>query len=277
MQRAGVGTVVRFDSVDAFVEQCAKSPLPPRDYSDSYTWDAGVSPKEARKRATAGDPSLVAGVSASLESLALTSSEEVRAMFVPDVYGSRVDVGAYMAGQPNCMRRRVKRETSTRHVGIYVCLPCYAGVSAASMLARGTAILGLLQALTASQVAVDLYLFSDVGSQMGDYTSVIRVESRPLDLSTSGFAIAHPAFTRHAVYDEARDRVGFTGRYSHAYQHAAERGARMGVYETHIRKRLSMLDTDVFVPPCMSNHELAVISPETWIVATVAKSLNHAA
>ena len=107
--------------------------------------------------------------------------------------GSRVLVPQYLANSPFCMNRRQKVASPVQHVSIYVAIAFCCDVTPEQMLKRGITILGLLEQLQARQVSTDLYLMSDTnGMTDGDLHQIIRVESRPLDLSTSGFAQLTP-------------------------------------------------------------------------------------
>jgi len=285
------GDVVRFESVDAYMTEIRDRGVK-LDFAGHGTWSewsGGLTGEDARARAVTGDPSLVASFDASLSALTATVGEDARNVWTSDVYGSRPDVGAYLAGAPRCMKRRVKRETETRHVSIYVSLVAWSGSTASDMVKRGVAIMGLLSALQSMRVSVDLFLVLDTAAHdpkrgdVGDYTQVIRVESRPLDLSTSGFAIAHPAFTRHVTYSYTHHMTGWRSLFSETFtasglcrvwragEDASEPTKR---YIDAIGKRIGMLPTDVFVCP-MIPGDAVLRDPAEWIRRNVTQALGH--
>jgi hypothetical protein len=251
-------------------------------------WDLGVSGARAADLAVNGDPTIVAEYAGNVERFSLDAATETRAAWLPSVTGGRVDMGAYLAGAPDCMRRRARREIETRHVSIYVSQTCSAGIRAETMRKRGAAILGLLDTLNALQVSVDLYLVidldgarsrndgtnshgraalrdADASALDGDATQVIRVESRPLDLSQVGFAIAHPAFSRNIGYRVATQygyRGGWSRTWDTCYAHGG--GAGLDRYVRIMREKLGADAHDLFVPP-VSYHDEIIIDPARWI------------
>jgi hypothetical protein len=259
--------IVRFESLGQYAEAIDRDTRELPDVSRYQEWDGGVSPARARSLMVAGMPSLIGDFSAQLSEIETTMGAELAPQFVPDVYGTRIDVGAYLAGAPRCMRRRAKRETDTRHVNVYVSLVCSGGVNAAAMLRRGSAILGLLATLQTMRVGVDLYLVADThGRDDGDYTQVIRVESRPLDLSTASFAIAHPGFMRGITLAYARDVGGFSGNWSKTFLTSS--GSSNGRYEEYTRAisaKLGLAATDLFVPPVYFGDGLHGQTAVEWI------------
>jgi len=253
-------------------------------------WDAGVSPQDACTRAIMGDPTIVSQFDATIASVTAGIETTQRPGYVVDWYGSRVDMGRYVAGLPNCMRRRARRATDTRHVSVYVSLVCSAGIRADMMLKRGSAILGFLAVLQSQNIGVDLYLVADMqGARArrtgredqsgitldmvldGDCTQVIRVESRPLDLSQTGFVIAHPAFTRHITYTFGK-RYGFHGSWSATFDRSGGHSDPLA-YSKAMAAKLGLNETDVFIPPAHSGDEI-VRDPQAWILARVTQCLG---
>jgi hypothetical protein len=251
-------------------------------------WDLGISGARAADLAVNGDPSIVAEYAGNVDRYTLDAANETRLAWLPSVSGGRVDMGAYLTGAPDCMRRRARREIQTRHVSIYVSQTCSAGISAATMRKRGAAILGLLDVLNGMQVSVDLYLVIDLdgarsrndgatlrgraalanadGSALdGDVTQVVRVESRPLDLSQVGFAIAHPAFSRNIGYRVAA-QYGYRGGWSRTWDTcgAYAQGAGLDRYVRIMREKIGADAADLFVPPVSYRDEI-ISDPARWI------------
>lgn len=238
-------SLTRFDSLSSYLAVATSRPI--FRFNNGHDWDFGVSPDEAVTRATHGDPKVTPSFIEGLDRLETDTEESPRRRWTPSVAGGRVSVPAYLAGHPHSMRRRTPREIAARHVAVYVDVAASAGTSAQDMLARGTAVLALLEYLTRTQVAVDLFLVLDVGggwdsSESSDITHVIRIPSTPLDLATAGFAIAHPAFARGVMYGVAQ-REGFTGSWSSLRTRCGREG-----YAPKIRARLGLAPTDIYVP-----------------------------
>lgn len=261
--------VVRFESIDAFIADIRAKETRvgmsnwggycDPDSATTGDWDGGVSPNEAMKRAVQGDTSIVAASTDALDKLEIQQGEEIAWTTVRDVWGTRPDIGAFLAGSPYNMKRRVRANASTRHVSIYVSTTCSAGISASDMLKRGQTILGLLEALQQMQVGVDLYLLVESGGREGKINSIgaIRIESRPLDISTAGFAIAHPAFARHLTYTHWRTLDGgWNGSWPVDYHY--------GDYTRILRGALEMSDSDIWIPAA-TTYDDAMRNPATFI------------
>lgn len=120
-----------------------------------------------------------------------------------DVTGSEVDVGAYLAGVPECMVDAVPRQTSTRgRVVTFVVPAAYSNkASHTSILDRGIALATLSTAIIEAGHSVEIW--SGWACMMGDgwadrYSAVARVISagEPFDAGRLIFAVAHPAMCR---------------------------------------------------------------------------------
>jgi hypothetical protein len=125
-----------------------------------------------------------------------------------DVTGSEVDIGAYLAGVPECMVDAVPRRTSTRGRIVTFLVPaCYSNRTPHSMISnRGIALATLCSAIIAAGHSVEIWS-GYVGLIGADRVSAVaRVMSagEPLDIGRLIFAVAHPLMLRRlwfAVWD----------------------------------------------------------------------------
>lgn len=287
--------IARWDSITDFV-RFARTHATLSTHSEGRSWDAGVTGVQAAELAIAGDRSIVAQCMTDVDAFTLGATEETRPQWESSVAGSRVDVPSFIAGSPACMKRRAKRATDTRHVAIYVSTSCGANIPASVMLKRGAAILGLLETLQASGVAVDLFVVDDMQgarsedrvnpsvlheakrhgtwdlSWNGDHVQVIRVESRPLDLSVAGFALAHPAFARNVALAVGAP-FGFSGQWSETYMRTRYDAP---AYRKAMARTLGMSPSDLFVPP-VDNRDTVVQDPARWMRECLAQVMGGAA
>lgn len=271
--------IEQFDSVESYAAQVSEKVGPQKRNtgyggdsnhystpSDDHHWDGGVGYAAALERAIAGDPSLVDRYSHSVDKLVTDYklSEQPRQAYISSIAGSRVSVPEYLAGSPRCMKRRAPQEMQTRTVNIFVSTTCSAGVSSDNMLKRGATILALLEFLQMSQVSVQLCLVAEThGRTDGDLIQVIRVQSNPLDLSTAGFAIAHPAFARKLTYAMAYVLDGFNGNWGRSHGHPK--------YNEILSDAIGMTTDDIFVPAPVSWDEEIMENPETWLSKRIEK------
>ena len=219
-----------------------------------YAWDLGVDWYESVKRATSGDNTLVVSASQLLDKIQINTSDVSAFKTVLGVAGGGVCVPAYLTSHPESMLSRQRRPRSSPQVNLYVCINSSAGVCADDLLKRGTAILALLEALRLQQVAVDLFLVSVLGaynkSDNANY-GVIEIPSRPLDLSTVGFAVAHPAFDRHLLH-------GLCSKFGYVGGWAADRSIGK------VRQVLDMQPQDIYIPEVYGCEE-KFENPQAWI------------
>lgn len=125
-----------------------------------------------------------------------------------DVTGSEVDIGAYLAGVPECMVDAVPRQTSRRGRIVAFLVPaCYSNKTPHALIQnRGIALATLCSAIIAAGHGVEIW--SGFVGLLGDdrIHAVARVVSagEPLDLGRLIFAVAHPLMLRRlwfAVWD----------------------------------------------------------------------------
>jgi hypothetical protein len=158
-----------------------------------------------------GDRSCVAEAEGMLDAILddLDMQSFARQSVASPVGGSPV-VGAYLSGNPNSMRRWVTELDSSEQGAIRLIVDRTAscGVSPAEIRAKGIAMLALTMALQSVR-PVELYAavsFEAPGPKngTGDRYSrpnrtacmLVRIGSRPLDLSSAGFALWSPLFLR---------------------------------------------------------------------------------
>lgn len=264
--------IKRFESVSDYVKANAdlgQHCYTRGSYDDSWSGD---SYDAAADKALHGDRSLVGRFASNIDDIAMGVREHEAPTYHASPVGSRVNVPAYLAGNPYNMRRKGRREIAARHVTIYVSMVASAHFGPSELIKRGSAILGLLEGLQRMNVGVDLYLCIEThGRDDGDLNQVIRVESRPLDLSAAGYAIAHPAFWRKLGFSYAYHH-GFNGDWSRTYTNcrASDNGPGAAKYEAKMRELYGMAESDIYVRPAHMYDPL-MRTPEAWIDATIQR------
>jgi hypothetical protein len=131
-----------------------------------------------------------------------------------DVTGSEVDIGAYLAGVPECMVDAVPQQTSRRGRIVAFLVPaCYSNKTPHTLIRnRGIALATLCSAIIAAGHSVEIW--SGFVGLIDDerISAVARVVSagEPLDLGRLIFAVAHPLMLRRlwfAVWDAQEPEV----------------------------------------------------------------------
>lgn len=253
-----VVTVHRFESLGAYVDRCREFNVQDRgrgSYGNDSAWDAGVSAGEAMGLAVTGDPRLVSAQSEAVNRVAAGLANAPTMASERHFSGARVDVAAYLGGNPRCMVRRIRAPRPVRHVSVYVAGQCGADISAQNMLVRGATIVGLLEALQTQQIGVNLYVVVGThGRTDGSCFQVIQIDSQPLDLSVASFALAHPAFARNVAYTLARSLDGFDGGSWPAIRDDAG-----------TRKALGLEPGDIYIPAPANRDANIIKDPLTYV------------
>lgn len=255
-----MSAVLRFDTITAFLESVGEHGSHVREvaYRDRrYVPEmcAGVDFKTARELAANG--SVTFGEAQEL-SLANNITGSMALSTQVHVAGTGVSVPHYLAGAPKCMRRRVQVERAARHVSIYVSTACAWSWSGEELLGRGRAILSLLSWLQSNRVECDIQLVTGLHHSK-DLYSCVRLETRPLDLSQVGFALAHPAFERQLAwqlaYNQGWDGINWA---------PSERDPKK------MRQILGMAAGDVYVQPAEKDCRL-MADPKRWLLERVTQ------
>ncbi len=155
---------------------------------------------------TEGDMSAVSKSDALLSKLEdfihITAS---KFMIVDDVAGAVPNVPAYLAGHPLTMRRRQRTQSEQAPLTLVLDTCVSAGITPNQIMERGVAILAMVRALSAVR-PIELY----IGWTLGMYgtrpdgakgsdcanSGFVRIDTAPLDLARSCYALTHPSFLR---------------------------------------------------------------------------------
>jgi hypothetical protein len=256
--------VYRFESVDNFIAACrteVKSRPAATNYHD-HDWALGLTWQQAYTKAVEGDSGLARGMAESIEKINLGIGPVERMSDSPSVAGYRVVVPDFLGGNPRNMRRRVAAERQLPHVCLYICYYASAGVGAAELMKRGSAILALIEALQMRRIGADIYLVGENGgvqkTAADDVYTIIRIENRPLDLSTAAFALGHPAFGRQISLDwDIAHGVPPRGPWPHNY--------RQPGYLTRLAEIVEAPPGALIIPSTYLSDHIIFTNPERWV------------
>ncbi len=228
--------------------------------SKGSDWDGGLSGKAALKIAREGLPNLVAGALTLANSINEFNSADKPA-WSPSPCGQRLSVPEYLSGNPFHMRRKTPRDINSRHVRIFVDATSSAGVSAANLITRGQAVIALIETLQTSGVSVDCFSFSCCAarSKQKESLAIVRIESRPVNISQSGFVIGHPAWGRNVLYSVGEE-TGFDGSWSNVLKYGIDE-----TQATAAAKDLLDLQPGDLVIPAPRYSDLSFSNPKQWV------------
>lgn len=120
---------------------------------------------------------------------------------VDDVVGAIPNVPAFLAGHPQCMRRRERVARDNSPLTIYMDLTSSGGIDAKAVQKRGIVLLALVRRLVEHR-SVELWVGSSLGggSKGGSGTCMWRIDTAPLDLARSGFHVSATVMSRGFGY-----------------------------------------------------------------------------
>lgn len=170
--------------------------------SRSHSWDYGQSFDAALDMGLSGgnwDEGAQQLQAVSIDSLAHGMADVIEPAIVHDVHGGGLDIGEYLADNPECFFRLDEIEQPKPIVRIGVCtVPC-ANIEAHQLINHGRAIIALVEALELQQYSVELTgMFIAAGNHKRTYIAetVVKQAGQPWDAASVAYALCHPAYSR---------------------------------------------------------------------------------
>ena len=124
--------------------------------------------------------------------------------YIMDVTGFDVDVGAYLAGDPECMVSTTQQPGRDRHIHIMVNVATAHHRSPESMMMRGLMAAGVVDALEqmGHTVTLDVVILLEGHDDKDRFAQVVNVKrpSEPLDLERVVYSCAHPSMLRRLTF-----------------------------------------------------------------------------
>jgi hypothetical protein len=235
------------------------------------SWYGNESFEDALQGCINGDVELIAEADKLLEKIDGESLETTAHKWVPSPQGAFVCVPDYLNNSPFAMRNRKKLVSDLSPIKIYIATTCSAALDSQTMLRRGIAALALLRKLESLR-PVQLFLTGELhGEHDGICLQVIRIESQPLNMSVTCYALSHVAFARKLSYSLARKTDGFNGNWPD--MHRLENGRTTKRYNDYIRTQIGMEPQDIYIPSAHV-YDLMLTDPVDWVNRTVAEACN---
>lgn len=193
-----------------------------------------------------------------------------------DVAGAEVDMGRYMAGEPECMVEsmpmKVMRTGRVIKIAVPVCYP--STIHAETVKKRGAAVMALVNAFTMMQHPVEIYAGIAIQGDRAvggikhrlSYSIKVQDADQPLNMGRVMYALAHPTMLRH---------LGFIAE--HQEDAAAQSAFRVGSSYGHPSYAVEIDDLNINVenaiilPPLMSNSGWEEAEAVAWIKSQLKK------
>lgn len=176
---------------------------------------------------------------------------------VDDVVGAVPNVPAFLAGHPQCMRRRMRTMKESAPLTIFMNLTSSMSISQDKILKRGIVLLALTRLLVEHR-AVELWVGSSLSDRTSEiYTAAWRIDTAPLDLARAAYHISSVAMSRlfgYATCEQLIDKhIG-----GHGHQNPDE------------LKRVAGWNDLLYIPSIMNNDPM-VDNPVGWIKNVMKK------
>lgn len=249
-----------FDSPAEFGRTCAAEKID-NGYGERASWYGNETREQSLIRCQQGHDKLVKDAQAIIDKIDSAGIELERTHYAPSVAGAYAVVGDFLAGNPQCMRRRVAEVSDRAPVRIYVDGTSSGGIDARDLHKRGVAVLAFVMALSAER-PVELYTLTALDAERyghGYGAVCVRIPSAPLELATACFALTSQGYTRRLGYGYLTKHAGSCGGWGWGAAPAVN-----GKYERLTRLALDMAPTDVFMSATFIDDSL-LRDPVTWV------------
>lgn len=130
--------------------------------------------------------------------------ETARPVVKNDLRGSRASVGRFLAGQPNCMKRKVKTEAEKPVAKIMCDVSLHCKIDAEYVFKAGAILMNCIYTLERNGIRVELYAgrYTMSRSSNVEVQSFVKIKdaTSPLNLNKVAFYVTHPSFARRLMF-----------------------------------------------------------------------------
>ena len=241
-------------------------------YRSNREW-TGETFEEAISRTRSGNPARVPEAERMLDKIEADIDLE-RPEWTSDVAGAFPDVPAFLAGAPDCMRRRAETISEKAPVRVWVDVTSSCGIQHETLAARGTAALALVMQLNRQGRAVELMTYTSLdGRNNGQSVVIIRQQTAPVDIASVAHCLTSSGYSRTLCYGYS-EKNRYTGGWSDKYYTGGDWNKRLA----SARSILSPLagERDVILPAPYWNDQqddghvgLMFKDPAKWVTACV--------
>lgn len=188
-----------------------------------------------------------------------------RDMMVRNVSGHRVNIGAYVSGNPNCMvkRRRVINEFAPIKMVIETTVS--GGMDAEAIQARGAALAALAVVISRLR-PVELYAAWGLGdnsrkARIRSYIGMVKIPTTPCSLSQAVAVMATEGFARRIAFTEIQRARAFNyGGWAISRDPQDEKRIEQ------FREAIGLKPEDIFIAGGHMNYRSEIIrDPVAWV------------
>lgn len=193
-----------------------------------------------------------------------------------DVAGSEIDMGRFLTGVPECMRESqpIKVMRTGRVVKVLVPVCCGAFINSSTMIARGSAVMALVDAFAMMQHSIEVYAVIAIGAGTNahlSYAVKVQESDQALNMGRIMYALAHPTMLRklgfaaeHMESPEVQSRFSIGGSYGYP-------GYETGLDDVDIN-----VENAIVLPALNSNSGWSKEESVRWINKQIQMIRDHA-
>ena len=174
---------------------------------DKGEWAGNVTLDEAAELAVTGWPEKresAQEIASEITADAVQSVEHMVPSFRANYTGGSVNMGAYLSGQPKCMRQFTQspEATATRVVTLHVSVCVSANIDADVMKRRGSVVAALCRVMEQTGRTVEIWVEATTqpGRRAMTTCTLLKRPDENLDMDQLLFAIAHPGSFRRLIF-----------------------------------------------------------------------------
>jgi hypothetical protein len=244
---------------------------------DNASWMGGESRAAYFRMVRTGDSSKVAAAERLLEKIEVQLDRQ-GIVWQNDMVGAYPDVAAFLANDPECMRRRHITEDDRSPLRVWVDVSSSGCISAKDLLPRGIAALALVMQLIRSGRAVELWTFTSVHGRIAGQSAVcVKMNTTPIDVASVAYCLTSQGFARGLCYGAARQFNGFCGSWGRNYVSYGSLAKRVEGARKTLRGLLA--PQDIVLPAPFGDDKsdkgdagLIFRDPVQWVLETCKKA-----
>jgi hypothetical protein len=235
-------------------------------YHDSARdWFGPDSWPDTLRKIMAGDEDMARTAESVYDILETGGIELEQHTWQADRAGAFPVVPDYVAGIPECMRRKIISANDQAPVSIYVDVAASAGFTAENLIKRGAAVTALAIALSQHR-PISLYLLCglDADNAKNGYYVSVKLDTNPIDLSQIAYLLGSPSVYRRAMMSIGKQYYGYRGQWPFSIRP----GNKDAI--SALRSALRLEPQDLLVPAIYMNDD-TVNNPIKWIQDTLSQ------
>jgi hypothetical protein len=237
----------------------------------------GESKEDYIRRTSTGDVSRVPQAEKLLEKIEPELDRE-GLVWHNDMVGAFPDVAAFLANEPECMRRRLRTEDDRSPLKVWVDVASSAQISWEDLLPRGIAALALVMQLIRNGRAVELWTFASLhGRTNGQTVPCVQMCTTPIDIASVAYCLTSQGFSRGVCYAAARQHNGFNGQWGRHYVRQGSLADRIAGARQTLEGLVAPQDIILVAPYWNDRNDkgdagLIFRDPVKWVLETCKKA-----